>query len=345
MPPDQLDFLNKLAKHKSDFFDGRLVIINFRDSIRQKLVDANTAQRLLSRCVSHLNLQASLSAEDRKDIALVFQEVCKGLDTDVEPPFVRSCHQQSQANDGDEWSTIVGYTTFADALVDHTKLSAASAAPVEKNFTKLTKRKIQRALKDVLLNRAWVDSALPVVGAHLARPIRGTNCWISSRAFDTGLVTAPEDTGDIAWQTRRSTGLPADNLADRWALRFRFSAKAARQSINNQVARPTFADNGSEWFRVREYSTNDSHYASLGWGHTQNILHQPSLPRVGRPERVAPPLAIDRLVKLEIDVLGPDEHGLSASKGTELKLQDFLDLQLAGQTVDEALNDLNHLLS
>jgi hypothetical protein len=342
---NQSNFLLELSNIKTAEFDGRFVIINFRDSLRQGLVSVQQSLSLVSRCTNFWNHQSIVSTADRLDAGMVFQQVCKGLDDRAGKAFVRLCQQKS--NDGVEWTTVVGYSTFEKHLVNQDVLRNLKLAPLPSGDhpQHLTIQKVKRAVDDVVKHNAWKSPSTNSYGAYLAIPQSGENCWISSQHLDMVLNTKNQDVGsEVAWQVRRALGLPAKLRDDQWALRFRFKTTVARALVNDQVARPIFLDNGTNWFRVRAIGPSDKRYAAYGWGHTQHITPSLMPSGAGRPERVVEPLPIQGLTGLQIDVLGPGDPQNISSQHADMTLNDLLVQQLAGQSIAQILDEINQYL-
>ena len=161
----------------------------------------------------------------------------------------------------------------------------------------------------------WFQPPTAIDGAWLGRPASaGANCWVSCIELDAGHAVPSSDVGGSARRIVEALGLMPDSPFDAYV---RYTIDAAALAVaggGNAVGlRPTFADQGNEWFRVTTRTPRAAHYRSSGWGATVNLAacRAGVADDTGRPEQVSRSIPVNAVLVVDVDVLYPrasDQH-------------------------------------
>ena len=248
---------------------------------------------------------------------------------------------RAPADDGNRLSTVVDWQTWYLYHLDADRLATRVSHP-------LTSSPGAAEDPDALARFIAAVCAEPVwwqTGAHeacLGAPwaIEGS-CWLSTHELDAGHGLPDEDRNGSAYQVASALGLVF--APDTWLLRYTVDAAQARAASGSAFGRPSFADGGNAWFRVRNPSTWGRHCAGRHWGNTTHVTRGGSATRDGRPERVVLRMPIGRLPGLQVSLLGKVQA--DAADSPVMGTTQLQDLVLNGSTLDTLVARLKSWLN
>jgi hypothetical protein len=262
---------------------GLLFLANALDSIHAGLatdVDVRELLEDLSEEIAH--------SSDKWPKAL--DRVCRGKAKapSLRRPsgYVRSTGKSGKAiHEAPEWTSVISMTQWVEHHLDKVKPSAKRLP----KFPAGRDPAFENQFKNLTAKFGWQVEPTHAGGAWQGRPAAdGANCWVTCTDLDPPPTTAPVSSPKkSARRVAESLGIKPTSPFESY-VRYTIDAAQVRAVPMADARRPTFADLGNDWFRVRASSTRAVHYAEHNWGSTVHIsaLRAGGKDDVGRPERV-----------------------------------------------------------
>lgn len=323
IPPDVASLVRTMAQDRH----GLLLLANALDSANEALVPPDFVCNLLLDAAEEL--AASPSGARWTD---AFNRVCIGK---VPKPRRSGGYLRSSSLMPRSGHVVTQWTTVMKASVWHDVHLACgkSAAPLPP-FPLVKDDRFTARFKARVAQPDWFQPPTESGGAWLGRPSRdGANCWISCTEIDATLPV-PALAGDRDGSARRiveALGLLPKSPFDAYVRYTIDATKVVASPGMNEGLRPTFADQGNEWFRVTTDTSRAEHYRNAGWGATVNLAacRAGVSDDTGRPERVSPSMPVSAETVLDIEVLYPRA---SDHRFTEHPVESFRASLLRGRT-------------
>lgn len=281
---------------------GQCLLVNIEDSLRERLVGETFVADFFRSCASAFD---PVRGSAPKDVSRLVDDARMGNLPGALRPLVRENRVTKASWDGSRWSTTVTWHGFFAHHLDFGQVSRRGL-PIPPQV-RLMSRESVNTLLDAMQQRApqWWQAA-GNNGGHLGMPPElGSTCWVSSADSETSGAKSPWSEPTDADGANFSLGLGCE--LDACLLRYHFDATSARIAAKDDVARPTFADLGNKWFRVRDVSPRGRHHAEWQWGTTAHIGAENTGTRPhtkGCPERTVQAMPIGLLSGLTIEFLG-----------------------------------------
>lgn len=332
-PAEVAALVSRLAKDEH----GLLLLANALDSVSEALVAADLVRNLLHDVAEEI---AAAPPGDRWPDAVA--RVCGGKTPKSRRPggYLRASTPVSGAPHAvSRWTTVMKASVWQSRHLAPKK----GSAPLPP-FPPVKDARFTARFRAKVAEPDWFQPPTPTDGAWLGRPASaGANCWVSCVELDS---THPVSAGDLGGSARRiveALGLLPDSPFDAY-VRYTIDAAVATTAGPGMTGglRPTFADQGNEWFRVTTPTPRAIHYRSSGWGATVNLAacRARVADDTGRPERVSQSIPVSARSVRDIEVLFPRE---SDQRFTERPAVTFRDTLLRGRSaadIEQAIVEL-----
>lgn len=296
-PPEVVALVTLLTKDEH----GLLLLANALDSVAEALVSSDVVRDLLHDVADEL---AIAPPGERWQDAV--GRVCSGKVPNLRRPggYLRFADRASgSSHAASRWTTVMKASVWQSRHL----ASRKGGAPLPP-FPPVNDARFTARFKAKVAQLDWFQPPTPTGGAWLGRPASdGANCWVSCAELDAAL---PAPSGDLDGSARRiveALGLLPDSPFDAY-VRYTIDATAvAARPGMSEGQRPTFADQGNEWFRVTTHTPRATHYRSVGWGATVNLAASRAgvSDDTGRPERVSRSIPVSAETVLDVEVLYP----------------------------------------
>jgi hypothetical protein len=279
---------------------GRLFLANVLDSLSERLVSESFTREFFSA------LAVEMSGKRARDFPIAVTRVCLGK---AGPrTFVRSSSSTVPGSDtplATHWTSLISMTDWA---FYHCRQHLPDGRPVPA-FPPAADASSLSAFADLIRDGDWIRP--DASGEPPTMGVPGMNCWVSTEDLDGGQGIPPSSVRGSGLRVADAAGLPPKSGSpfDSW-VRCEFIAEAVEAELKRSPLRPTFADLGNAWFRVRTDSPRAAHYAACGWGSTVNLTVVRARRRgdTGRPERVMPAIPLRRRLLASVTWLPQRTH-------------------------------------
>ncbi len=277
---------------------GLPMLINALDSVAERLVDPAFVRDFLA------DLATERDRTPGEDWPHAAARVCKGVPQSVRPDgYMRRAADVADAPASvPTWTTVVADTVWYEyhLAVSHKVRVPRPPFPMQPN------EDFVENFRAMVAGGGWFEAAGRRDGAWLGMPSAfRDNCWVSCTALDDAAVIESKSVAGPARRVAEALGLMPRTPFSGCV---RYSVDAARLgSLRDDAVRPTFADLGNQWFRVKPRTDRGLGYTAAGWGCTANLsaVRAGKAGDDGRPERVIESFPVDRTYVFGVEPVLP----------------------------------------
>lgn len=303
-----------------------------QDGIRRLVVVLDAVAEGLAEPPSVAAFFATFAAEWTRDPTArwfdVWAWVCRGITapTTVAPGYLRSARTPPGVAPARLPATVTTSVSETVWRSHHLRPQTEHLSHIGFKFPEFPLARDAKAKEhlEALLLQDWFRSPTHASGAWLGRPAeQAANCWVTTQQVSPTEPPEPWPTG-----ARSASAAIGVTVPSRLGSAFRYWLDGGKLTSNGHGSgnRPSFADLGSGWFRIRASGARAKGHAKHGWGSTAHLdaIGHAHLDNTGLPERVLSSVPLDSSAVLRVELLLPDTPAVTAPKPSQKKFDAML---------------------